>query len=162
MNSVCCHGSSLRKTSAWRTVHARFSGPAIPPVTRFGRAGRQSRKMAILNGDIVADDKLDSKEKTAAASSRGFAGLPEKPEDMRQSTPAASKFMQVRRRRLSTFHCCSAVYTRSCILCRIRLILPSAIFSFAGGTHSIVTTSMTTSTLKIPFLSSQTTQVCLD
>ena len=53
--------------------------------------------MAIFNGDVVADDKLDSKEKTAAASSRGFAGLPEKPEDMRQSTPAASKFMQVRK-----------------------------------------------------------------
>ena len=51
--------------------------------------------MAIVNGDIVADDKKTG-EKTAAASSRGFAGLPEKPEDMRQSTPAASSFMQVR------------------------------------------------------------------
>jgi hypothetical protein len=50
--------------------------------------------MAIFNGDIVADDKKTD-EKTAAASSRGFAGLPEKPEDMRQSTPAASSFMQV-------------------------------------------------------------------
>ncbi len=50
--------------------------------------------MAIFNGDIVADDKKTG-EKTAAASSRGFAGLPEKPEDMRQSTPAASSFMQV-------------------------------------------------------------------
>lgn len=51
--------------------------------------------MAIINGDVVADDKLDTKERTAAASSRGFAGLPREPEDMRQSTPAASKFMQV-------------------------------------------------------------------
>ncbi len=50
--------------------------------------------MAIFNGDIVADDKKTD-EKTAAASSRGFAGLPEKPEDMHQSTPAASSFMQV-------------------------------------------------------------------
>ncbi len=50
--------------------------------------------MAIIDGDIVADDKKTN-EKTAAASSRGFAGLPEKPEDMRQSTPAASSFMQV-------------------------------------------------------------------
>lgn len=53
------------------------------------------RRMAIVNGDVVADDKLDTKERTAAASSRGFAGLPREPEDMRQSTPAASKFMQV-------------------------------------------------------------------
>lgn len=55
--------------------------------------------MAIVNGDVVADDKLDTKERTAAASSRGFAGLPREPEDMRQSTPAASKFMQVSKRR---------------------------------------------------------------
>lgn len=49
----------------------------------------------VFNGDVVADDKIDSAEKTAAASSRGFAGTPQRPEDFNQSTPAASKFMQV-------------------------------------------------------------------
>lgn len=49
----------------------------------------------VFNGDVVADDKMESSEKTAAASSRGFAGVPQKPEDMNQTTPAASKFMQV-------------------------------------------------------------------
>lgn len=50
--------------------------------------------MAIFNGDIVVDDKQTG-EKTAAASSRGLAGSPASPEDMPQSTPAASSFMQV-------------------------------------------------------------------
>lgn len=52
----------------------------------------QGKQVQEWKGDIVVDDK-DS-QKTAAASSRGLAGLPERPEDMPQSTPAASPFMQ--------------------------------------------------------------------
>ena len=96
MNSVHCQGTSVRNANSLRSVHAPFSRAVLWPVRALGRqGGKQARRMAIFNGDVVADDKLDSKEKTAAASSRGFAGLPERPEDMRQSTPAASKFMQV-------------------------------------------------------------------
>lgn len=101
MNSVRCQGASVRNSNCLRSVHAPFSRAFLRPVRAVGRqSGRQTRRMAIFNGDVVADDKLDSKEKTAAASSRGFAGLPQEPEDMRQSTPAASKFMQV-----STYLC---------------------------------------------------------
>ena len=97
MHSIRCQGNTVRNTNPLRSVHAPFSRAILRPVRAFGRqGGRQAKRMAIFNGDVVADDKLDSKEKTAAASSRGFAGLPEKPEDMRQSTPAASKFMQVK------------------------------------------------------------------
>ena len=60
---------------------------------RKGSMAAQGKQVQEWKGDIVVDDK-DSK-KTAAASSRGLAGLPERPEDMPQSTPAASPFMQV-------------------------------------------------------------------
>ena len=96
MNSIRCPGAFLRSNSSLQSVHSPFTKAVSRPVRRVGRkAGRQTRRMTIFNGDVVADDKIDSEEKTAAASSRGLAGLPEKPEDMRQSTPAASKFMQV-------------------------------------------------------------------
>ena len=78
--------------------------------------------MAIFNGDIVADDKLDSKEKTAAASSRGFAGLPQKPEDMQQSTPAASKFMQVTNRRICS---CTVLLRSGMYACIFNFVLPA-------------------------------------
>ncbi|KAL3159386.1 hypothetical protein ABBQ38_009817 [Trebouxia sp. C0009 RCD-2024] len=95
MHSVHCQGTSLRNSGSLRSVRAPFSKANLRPVKAIGRQGaRQVRRMAIVNGDVVADDKLDTKERTAAASSRGFAGLPREPEDMRQSTPAASKFMQ--------------------------------------------------------------------
>ena len=57
-------------------------------------AARGKQMQDSWKGDIVVDDDK-SDLKTAAASSRGLAGLPERPEDMPQSTAAASAFMQV-------------------------------------------------------------------
>ena len=96
MNSIPTNCNSVRNIRRVGSLHAPFSSASLQPVRSVARrVTRQTRRMAIVNGDIVADDKKTG-EKTAAASSRGFAGLPEKPEDMRQSTPAASSFMQVR------------------------------------------------------------------
>ena len=95
MNSISTNCNSVRNIRRVGSLHAPFSSASLQPVRSVARrVTRQTRRMAIFNGDIVADDKKTD-EKTAAASSRGFAGLPEKPEDMRQSTPAASSFMQV-------------------------------------------------------------------
>lgn len=95
MNSIPINCGSVRSVGRLGSVRAPFSKATFQPdQTVARRVNRQTRRMAILNGDIVADDKKTN-EKTAAASSRGFAGLPERPEDMQQSTPAASSFMQV-------------------------------------------------------------------
>ena len=75
-------------------VQSPLGKPALRPARGLARrSSRNAHRMAIFAGDIVADDK-QTEEKTAAASSRGFAGAPE-PKDMPQSTPAASPFMQV-------------------------------------------------------------------
>ncbi|DBB10265.1 TPA: hypothetical protein ACH3X3_001830 [Trebouxia sp. C0006] len=94
MNSIPTNCNSVRDIRRVGSLRAPFSSASLQPVRSVARrVTRQTRRMAIFSGDIVADDKKTD-EKTAAASSRGFAGLPEKPEDMRQSTPAASSFMQ--------------------------------------------------------------------
>ena len=162
MNSVHCHGAFLRSNSSLRSVHLPFTKAISRPVRSVGRkVGRQTRRMAIFNGDVVADDKINSEEKTAAASSRGLAGLPEKPEDMRQSTPAASKFMQVLMR-VDTFFGLwySVVHANNCpCTCRTKSTFASVTFNTAGEIRSTVTTLMITYILRTPFPSSQTTQV---
>lgn len=89
-------GSDFHTARHLASVHAPCRRPLRQSVRNGHRASNyRTHRLMVFNGDVVADDKMDSAEKTAAASSRGFAGVPQKPEDMNQTTPAASKFMQV-------------------------------------------------------------------
>lgn len=94
MKSIHTNCGNIRNASQSFLVRAPFSKATFRPVKSLGRqVSTRTRRMAIFNGDIVVDDKQTG-EKTAAASSRGLAGSPASPEDMPQSTPAASSFMQ--------------------------------------------------------------------
>jgi hypothetical protein len=60
---------------------------------QHAQAAPSTRGIPVVQCDIVAQDS-QTKEKTAAASSRGFDGRPHDPSKMQQSTPAANKLMQ--------------------------------------------------------------------
>lgn len=87
INQTFCNGRMILSTPLRHLHRSQTTG------RRKGSMAAQGKQVQEWKGDIVVDDK-DS-QKTAAASSRGLAGLPERPEDMPQSTPAASPFMQV-------------------------------------------------------------------
>ena len=96
MNSLHAMSSSTHHASNLSFVHAQCRRPLRLCIkSSLRRSTPNTYWLLVFNGDVVADDKLDSSEKTVAASSRGFAGSPQKPEDFNQSTPAASLFMQV-------------------------------------------------------------------
>ena len=86
-NQTFANGRMILSTPLRHLHRSQTSG------RRKGSMAAQGKQVQEWKGDIVVDDK--GAQKTAAASSRGLAGLPERPEDMPQSTPAASPFMQV-------------------------------------------------------------------